>query len=358
LEERKARRATMAGLPAEREAALAAVQKLQKQLDNEDFAHPQRARIKSLETQVQLLGLAKQEFETVAGRISRLKDAEARRHELKTAETDWAQIASERDALLAMISAKQTEADKERAKISALREQMAQYQAVAQKTADADAESRLLQNQVNQLRSAETSYGKYLDDVAGAETEKKSKMAAYKTAKEQMQAYNALAAAFGRSGVQSLIIENAIPELEAETNDLLARMTDNAMQVRFEMTRTTKTTRSEVETLDIKVQDDVGVRPYELFSGGEGFRINFAIRIALSRLLARRSGARLQTLILDEGFGSQDGKGRERLVEVIESIKDDFAKIIVITHFEELKDSFSQRIEVIKDAGGSRIHVL
>ncbi len=135
-------------------------------------------------------------------------------------------------------------------------------------------------------------------------------------------------------------------------------MTDNAMQVSFETTRSAKSTGAEIETLDIKITDDIGTRPYELFSGGEAFRVNFAIRIALSRLLAHRSGARLQTLILDEGFGTQDGKGREKLVEVIDAIKDDFEKILVITHVEELKDAFSQRIEITKDAQGSRIHLL
>ena len=102
----------------------------------------------------------------------------------------------------------------------------------------------------------------------------------------------------------------------------------------------------------------MGTRPYEMFSGGEAFRVNFAIRIALSRLLARRSGAKLQTLILDEGFGSQDGKGREKLIEAIDGIKEDFEKIFVITHVDELKDAFSHRIEVTKDANGSHIHIM
>ena len=167
-----------------------------------------------------------------------------------------------------------------------------------------------------------------------------------------------MAGAFGKKGVQALIIENVLPELESDANGMLSRMTDNAMQVRFQTTRAAKSTGNEIETLDIQITDDIGTRPYELFSGGEAFRVNFAIRIALSRLLARRSGAKLQTLILDEGFGTQDGKGREKLTEVIDSIKDDFEKILVITHVEELKDAFTQRIEITKDANGSRIHLL
>jgi len=46
------------------------------------------------------------------------------------------------------------------------------------------------------------------------------------------------------------------------------------------------------ETLDILISDGAGTRDYEMFSGGEAFRVNFAIRLALSRVLAHRAGAR------------------------------------------------------------------
>ena len=175
-------------------------------------------------------------------------------------------------------------------------------------------------------------------------------------AKKDQAAYAELVAAFGRKGVQALIIENAIPEIQEEANRLLARMTDNAMQVSIETVRDKKT-GGIAETLDIRISDDMGTRAYELFSGGEAFRINFALRIALSKLLARRAGARLQTLVIDEGFGTQDGKGREKLVEAISSIRDDFEKILVITHIDELKDAFPTRIEITKDSHGSQICV-
>ena len=175
-------------------------------------------------------------------------------------------------------------------------------------------------------------------------------------AKQDKTVYAELVAAFGKKGVQALIIENAIPEIQDEANNLLSRMTDNAMQVSIETVRDKKTGGT-AETLDIKISDDMGTRSYELFSGGEAFRVNFALRIALSKLLARRAGARLQTLIIDEGFGTQDGKGREKLVEAIYSIKDDFELVLVITHIDELKDAFPTRIEITKDSTGSQISV-
>ena len=110
-----------------------------------------------------------------------------------------------------------------------------------------------------------------------------------------------------------------------------------------------------IETLDINISDELGTRNYEMFSGGEAFRINFALRIALSRLLAKRAGAPLPTIIIDEGFGTQDAAGLERLKEAISSIQDDFEKILVITHIEDLQESFTVRIEVTKAATGSKL---
>ncbi len=168
--------------------------------------------------------------------------------------------------------------------------------------------------------------------------------------------YDELRTAFGVKGVPAMIIEAAVPEIEAEANRLLARMTGGRMHVRFDTQR--ETLAGEVrETLEIKIADELGTREYSLYSGGEAFRVNFAIRIGLSKLLARRAGAQLQTLVIDEGFGTQDAQGRERLVEAINSIQDDFARVLVITHIDEMKDAFPARIEVTKTPEGSVVEV-
>jgi exonuclease SbcC len=158
--------------------------------------------------------------------------------------------------------------------------------------------------------------------------------------------------AFSKRGIPAMIIETVVPELERSANELLARMTDGRMHVRIETQRETKSGDLR-EALEIIISDELGDRPYELYSGGEAFRINFAIRIALSRLLARRAGAQLRSLFIDEGFGTQDIRGREHLISAINSIQDDFDRILVITHIDELKDAFPARIEVTKTSGGS-----
>ena len=167
--------------------------------------------------------------------------------------------------------------------------------------------------------------------------------------------YNELSLAFGKNGLQALIIETSIPQLEQDSNQLLSRLSENKMAIKFQLVAGRKDSRTGMvsEELDIKVSDEVGTRNYETFSGGEAFRINFAIRIALSKLLARRSGAPLPILFIDEGFGSQDLEGQEKLIQSIQSIQNDFEKIIVITHIEQIKDSFPVRIEVNKSGEGS-----
>jgi DNA repair protein SbcC/Rad50 len=163
--------------------------------------------------------------------------------------------------------------------------------------------------------------------------------------------------AFGRNGVPAMIIESVLPELETSANGLLGRMSNGRMNVRFETQRLTQKGEAS-ETLEIRISDELGERAYELFSGGEAFRINFAVRIALSRLLAHRAGARLQSLFIDEGFGTQDAQGRERLIEAVRAIEHEFSRIVVITHIDELRDAFPSRIEVSKSARGSIARVV
>jgi exonuclease SbcC len=163
--------------------------------------------------------------------------------------------------------------------------------------------------------------------------------------------------AFGKDGIPAMIIESAIPELESATNELLARMTDGRMHMRLVTQREKVSSSGTIETLDIEIADDLGTRPYEMYSGGEAFRIDFAIRVALSRMLARRAGAHLRTLFIDEGFGTQDDDGRNKLVEAINAIQQEFELILVITHIDELRDAFPVHIMVEKTANGSRIAV-
>ena len=132
---------------------------------------------------------------------------------------------------------------------------------------------------------------------------------------------------------------------------------DSSLEVSIRTQKQALSTDKMIETLDIEIRDEAGKRPYQLYSGGEAFRINFAIRVALSQMLARRAGAHLRTLFIDEGFGTQDDEGRNKLVEAINAVQEEFALILVVTHIEELRDQFPVHIAVEKTPDGSRISI-
>ncbi|MBH8555280.1 SMC family ATPase [Nostocaceae cyanobacterium CENA357] len=182
--------------------------------------------------------------------------------------------------------------------------------------------------------------------------------------KRQYRIYQELTQAFGKNGIQALMIENVLPQLEAETNQLLSRLSANQLHVQFVTQKAGRSGSSKrknaklIDTLDILIADARGTRAYETYSGGEAFRINFAIRLALAKLLAQRAGAALQLLIIDEGFGTQDAEGCDRLIAAINAIACDFACILTVTHMPHLKEAFQARIEVNKTQQGSQLHLL
>jgi exonuclease SbcC len=216
------------------------------------------------------------------------------------------------------------------------------------------AEKSLLAARARQ-RSAQEELGRVKQELAScAQVEEilEGYRAQHAALAEQRGIYEDLVQAFGKKGIQAMLIETAIPELEHESNTMLARMTDNQMHLSFETQRDSKKGDT-IETLDIRIADRLGTRDYSMFSGGEAFRVNFAVRVALSKLLAHRADANLKTLVIDEGFGTQDSNGRDRIVEAINAVSPDFERILVITHIQELKDLFPAQIEVTKGPDGS-----
>ncbi len=213
--------------------------------------------------------------------------------------------------------------------------------------------------ELDQLLSKKGSIKQSLKQIEETRDKNEKEYERLQEMKKQYRIYQELGQAFSKNGIQALMIENILPQLEAETNNILSRLTNNQFHVQFLTQKNSKGTSKKktklIDTLDIVIADTQGTRTYETYSGGEAFRINFSIRLALAKLLAQRAGTSLQMLIIDEGFGTQDGEGCDRLIASINAISSDFSCILAVTHIPQFKEAFQTRIEIYKNNQGSQI---
>ena len=89
--------------------------------------------------------------------------------------------------------------------------------------------------------------------------------------------------------------------------------------------------------------------PRQVISGGEEDLANLVLRLAVSQLIAERSGQPFSLLVLDEVFGSLDEQRRTNVVELLRRLQDRFEQVIVITHIDGVRDGLDRVLEVSVD---------
>ncbi len=344
---------------AARTAAQSALTDVTDQLDTDAFAPTERDALADLAAQIAGLGYDESAHAWVRAELTALSTAPVAARQLATALAAVgpvrAQIAG-LEATAARLDEAQRALDGKlasvEAELAALPELRAGIATVEAALADVQADLSELQHR----RGATGARLEACDRMATQLVEVEARLVAVR---DDEKLHAELVRAFGKNGIQALIIENALPEIELEANLLLNRLTDGRTSVHLETMREQRN-GGVAETLDIHISDELGVaRSYETYSGGEAFRVNFALRIALSKLLARRAGAQLRTLVIDEGFGTQDADGLEHMVDAIQHVAGDFDKVLLVTHLEELKNQFPTRIEVKKHPElGSRFEIV
>ncbi len=335
------------------------LEEVRRALETESYALEARAALAALDEEAKAIGYDAAQHEAArqaekAGRAAEQawQKLERARAALQPLEREIADLEGELAEREQKLHTRQAEYDEEAARLAAAQADLPDLR-------KAERDLFGLRERENQLRS---DVGAARQEVAVLDRQRENRRRLLTRRDDlalQVSRYRQLEEAFGKNGVPALLIEAALPEIEAHANEILERLSNGSMSVRFVTQQAYKDSHRDdlKETLDIQISDEAGTRTYEMYSGGEAFRVNFAIRLALSRVLAQRAGARLQTLVIDEGFGSQDEQGRQRLVEAINLIQGDFEKILIITHIESLKDAFPARIEVEKTPQGSRISV-
>lgn len=100
-------------------------------------------------------------------------------------------------------------------------------------------------------------------------------------------------------------------------------------------------------------------RRVQNLSGGEGFKASLALALGLAEVVQQLSGGvSLETMLIDEGFGTLDAESLDQAIELLMSLQSSGRLVGVISHVQELKDRVDARIEVKKSRSGSTIQLI
>ncbi len=290
------------------------------------------------------------EFEQIHKRLDELRDAPNQFFRLQQAKDNLPEIEYNISKLENRYNDIQKEILRINSEISEIEGQVSRREVLMKKIDE-------LQNEIDKLNSS-------ISDLNEHRAELKSDLKSFNNLNEQYKKLNEqlrvlqkesrlhgiVEKILGPMGIQNWLLKGYLKNLEENANDTLSLLSENTLRVRL--------VPEGDEKLIIHISDNLGERIYESYSGGEEFRIDFSIRLALSRLLAKRAGFPLQTLIIDEGFGSQDQTGLSNLVDALYQVQSQFARIIVVTHLTSLQNAFPARLEVKKNELESTVRVI
>lgn len=146
-------------------------------------------------------------------------------------------------------------------------------------------------------------------------------------------------------------------EILTAANERFVKMTNGRYKL---VRREEKTKGQSAEGLEIDVFDLYSgkERSVRSLSGGETFKASLALALGLSDVIqSQKGGVQIDTLFIDEGFGTLDTDSLEMAIETLMDLQSSGRLIGVISHVEELKDRIPARIIVDKINEGSHAHI-
>lgn len=163
-----------------------------------------------------------------------------------------------------------------------------------------------------------------------------------RTTHERWHRLDALIGSANGDKYRTFVQDLTFKHLLSRANVHLAQLTD-----RYRLSPTTS------QAMEFQVRDAYksGIeRPADNLSGGETFLISLALALGLSQLAGRRSS--LDSLFLDEGFGTLDSDSLEQALQTLASLHHQGKLVGVISHVEQLKDRLSAKIVVTPEGQG------
>jgi exonuclease SbcC len=154
--------------------------------------------------------------------------------------------------------------------------------------------------------------------------------------------------------LSAYVLAARLGQVVAAANERLGRMLDD----RYLLEHVPHAAGDRRGGLSIAVHDQwTGERRDPLtLSGGETFVVSLALALGLADVVTAESGGtRIDTLFVDEGFGSLDADTLEEVMDVLDGLREGGRSVGVVSHVAELRDRITTRLEVHKGRSGSRV---
>lgn len=158
-----------------------------------------------------------------------------------------------------------------------------------------------------------------------------------------------------RMRLSTYVVAWRLGQVVDAANERLRSMTGGRYSLVHSDRRANRETRG---GLSIEVRDDWSGEDREpaTLSGGETFVVSLALALGLADVVTAESGGTsLDTLFVDEGFGSLDSETLDDVLDVLDSLRDGGRVIGVVSHVAEMRSRIPAQLRVIKDQTGSRV---
>ncbi len=326
---------------------------VEEKLSRKDFCQEERVQIDNLNKEIQLIGFDNTILNEAIEKTKNLKQFETLKFKLDNASQRIPSVTAALKAAQSELEKYNREKDAIQAQIKENTYNPADIALQKDKQKNLQVQLDAIQTELSVCDKTKGQLNQQKEQLEKDTEQLKSGTKDIERYRNESGVYDQLVTIFGDKGIKALIIDSSLPELNREANNILSKMTNNEMSINFASQR--QTTKGTSEEITITIWQNGMDRDYTTYSGGERFRIDLACRIAMSRLLTNRVGAPMQTLIIDEGFGTQDEEGIEKVISAINSIRNEFNLIMVITHIDALREAFPDKIVVEKSDGISHV---
>jgi len=320
----------------------------QETFSEERFVEEEKKKIKQLEEQIKSLKYDRELHSRLEGEFGELKEAPQKAAALTEKVSRKEKVVKEIEKLEKIIEEKKGAYEADEKRKSNLEDAVRRWEELDKEFRKIEAKLSELQTRKGEAKQNVENLNRSLQEIKGKREQLEKIRKEYNEKQVVSNRLSILEEAFSKDGIPFRMLKKIVPLVAAKSTELLHKLTEAQLGIEINMDED----KIYVKVLEAGKSNHVG-----RYSGGEKMRINFALRLAISEILTKMGGknAKIESLMIDEGFGALDDDGRQAIINIFNLLGGSFKKIIAITHIKEVQEMFPVQVRVEKVGDFSRI---